>query len=222
MLDGTENQGGDPEVLTQTETKETPEPRTYTEDEVKAIQKTHSDEKAVFGRKIAETTGQLEAANTNVAGLTTRLEEIPTLQKRLDDIEDNQAAGDPETLDALKVRREAIKVSRQNAEDKRVLDNNWLAQAGEVQEAKVLKSQIRAMQLAEEHGVDGTELYKLGGGGDTTPASTELMEKLAPSIKPVKPDPVTVADSGATQGGDPEIPATARGKINAGLEELYK
>ena len=184
------------------------EPKTYKEEDV---QKVVSDALAAKGREDKKITAELEATKAERDSLNDQLantkETLSELEKRLNQMEDESAKGDPDREVALRQKREAEREIRSLEERKReVVKREAQAKAAQESANKALLEATVKLLLAI-HGIPEKDLK------DLNISDSETLEKVAAIMAASKPkgkkkddtsppgSEITGLDSSMTLGG---------------------
>jgi len=180
------------------------EPETFTKEQA---DKRVSDELSKAGR----TAKALEAREEAVKA---REEEHEERQKQKDEAELERYKDDPEKLDVIKERQE-------NRKEKEQLARERAEHAAEIQAANATKLETTCFGIAQEHGVDASELkdaaveYKLTSK-EQIESLAKRMAKGEPGGKPPATPPLKPMSS-KTMGGENWQDLSADEKVRRGL-----
>ena len=178
-------------------------PETLTRDQ---YQKLLSDEKAKMGRELK--TAKLEAeqyksAHSKLEGeLTQTREQMSDIQRRIDEAEEEEAKGSPESLRLYQKARQLREKEAAVLTKERAIEKERLENAEELRTAKESRTEMSIISAAVEHHVDiGRLKEKVQTFGLTTEEQiSELAETLAGQAVDGKKIPPK-GDSGMTIGG---------------------
>lgn len=218
-----ENQKGNPQQdagLTSQATKEATSqetPETLTREE---YQKLLSNEKAKMGRELKAAKAEAEqfkTAHTKLESeLTETRERMSDIQKRIDEAEEEEAKGSPDSLRLYKRQKELRELESKLKDEKRQVEKERQENIAELTAAKEGKTEMAIVAAAVEHHVDiGKLKEEIQEIGLTNPSEAQVSRIAQILAGQSNADgngkkKIPQGDSGATIGGKGSIEGLSR------------